>query len=154
MLRRIFLPPHWPFKSGSCLAASRSLNVFPNRNLMTRGNLCLILALPKIVVRPQTWHDIAPSLSCHCYWPALQLHPSSDKKPCFDVTSIFTVKIQLWFWGSGGGGGVLVDVVARRIRKGFTFGISATRPSCPVRRRQPKLGTKVGRSCGHSSVCA
>lgn len=28
---------------------------------MTRGNLCLILALPKIVVRPQIWHDIAPS---------------------------------------------------------------------------------------------
>lgn len=55
------LPVRWPFKSGSCLAANHSLNIFPNRNLMTPGNLCLILALPKIVVRPQIWHDRAPS---------------------------------------------------------------------------------------------
>lgn len=27
---------------------------------MTPGNLCLVLALPKIVVRPQIWHDRAP----------------------------------------------------------------------------------------------
>lgn len=36
----------WPFKSGSCVAASHSTNIFPNRNLMTQGNLCFILALP------------------------------------------------------------------------------------------------------------
>lgn len=60
-----FLPPPlhlpWPFESGSCIAASHSLNIFPNRNLMTQGNLCLILALPKIVLRPQIWHDIVQS---------------------------------------------------------------------------------------------
>lgn len=36
----------WPFKSGSCVTASHSTNIFPNRNLMTQGNLCFILALP------------------------------------------------------------------------------------------------------------
>lgn len=46
-------------KSGCGISASHSTNIFLNRNLMTRGHLCLILvlALLKIVVRPQTWHD-------------------------------------------------------------------------------------------------
>lgn len=59
MPRSLFPPLHllWPFKSGSCIAANHSASIFPNRNPMTPGNLCLILALPKIAVRPQIWHD-------------------------------------------------------------------------------------------------
>lgn len=44
-------------KSGSGIAANHSANIFPNRNPMTQGNLSFILALPKIVSRPQNWHD-------------------------------------------------------------------------------------------------
>lgn len=56
-------PPHTPlhllrpFKSGFCIVANHSTNIFPNRNPMTQGDVRLILALPEIVVRPQIWHD-------------------------------------------------------------------------------------------------
>ncbi len=43
---------------------------------MTQGNLSLILALPKIVVRPQIWHDNI--------WSQRRGEMASRNCPCFE----------------------------------------------------------------------